>query len=204
MITFPMKTTTMRAPLVVLFALLSVTCARQEDGFKSVVLEQCARYPRMQMQDLYKLAFQGALGNEHLMTDTALVRDYLRKELEELGPLRGEPLFEEITPGGTLVRVNLRPFKDGGGDPERLLDAMFQTASAFEPSEERLESYLLSIRQLARDELIPITLGEFLPYVEHLRTSGFPALHHSASYEKEYHPAYRVVLRALLPDVSTD
>jgi hypothetical protein len=204
MITFPMKTTTMRAPLVVLFALLSVTCARQEDGFKSVVLEQCARYPRMQMQDLYKLAFQGALGNEHLMTDTALVRDYLRKELEELGPLRGEPLFEEITPGGTLVRVNLRPFKDGGGDPERLLDAMFQTASAFEPSEERLESYLLSIRQLARDELIPITLGEFLPYVEHLRTSGFPAVHHSASYEKEYHPAYRVVLRALLPDVSTD
>ena len=204
MITFPMKMTTMRAPLVVLFALLSVSCARQEDGFKSVVLEQCARYPRMQMQDLYKLAFQGALGNEHLMTDTALVRDYLREELEGLGPPRGEPLFEEITPGGTLVRVNLRPFKDGGGDPERLLDAMFQTASAFEPSEERLESYLLSIRQLARDELIPITLGEFLPYVEHMRTSGFPAVHHSASYEKEYHPAYRVVLRALLPDVSTD
>lgn len=203
MITFPIKTATMRGAVVVLFALLTLSCARREDGFESVVLEQCARYPRMQMQDLYKLAFQGALGNEHLMTDTALVRNYLREELEGLGPPTGEPLFEDITPGGTLVRVNLRPFKDGGGDPERLLEAMLRTASAVTPSEERLESYLLSIRRLARDELIPITLGEFLPYVEHLRTSGFPAVHHSASYEKEYHPAYRVVLRALLPDVST-
>jgi hypothetical protein len=32
-----------------------------------------------------------------------------------------------------------------------------------------------------------------------MRTVGFPAVRHSAVFQAEYHPAYRVVARAFLP-----
>lgn len=183
-----------------LVGLVLCSCTPEPTGFDHVVLQQITRYPRMRMQDFYKLAFQGALGNEHLMSDTAMVKRYLLEELESVPTAAGEPLLEEINPEGTLVRVNLRPFKAAGFDPEILLRAMIRTALSVDPSEERLESYLLSIRELAIKEQIPVTLGEFLSYVEHQRMSGFPAVHHSPEYAKDYSPAYRVVLRAFLPE----
>ena len=187
-------------PLVL--GLVASACSPQPGQFDRIVLEQFARYPQMQAQDLYKLAFQAALGNEHLMVDTAMVRRYLLEELEGVEASSDEPLVEEINPEGTLVRVNLRPFKAAGLDPEALLLAMMRTAETVDPSEERLEVYLLSIRQLASEGRIPVDLRELLPYIEHQRMSGFPAVHHSSAYAETYVPAYRVTLRAFLPDIA--
>jgi len=180
-------------------AFVLLACSSEPSGFGRIVLEHWARYPQMQPQDLYKLAFQGALGNEHLMSDTAMARRYLLEELESVQPSTDEPLFEEINHEGNLVRVNLRPFKAAGLDPESLVTAMVRTGSTFSPSEQRLESYLGEVRRLSLEERIPVTLGELLPYLEQQRVAGFPPVHHSPEYTQHYHPAYRVVLRAFLP-----
>jgi len=185
--------------LSVLIAFVLLGCSPEPGGFGRVVLEHWACYPQMQPQDLYKLAFQGALGNEHLMSDTVMVRRYLLEELESVRPSNDEPLFEAINADGSLVRVNLRPFKAGGLDPEVLLAAMVRTGSTFVPSEQVLESYLGEIRRLSLEERIPVTLGELLPYLEQQRAAGFPSVHHSAEYTEHYHPAYRVVLWAYFP-----
>lgn len=185
--------------IFVLLALVFWGCSAEPSGFGRVVLEHWARYPQMQQQDLYKLAFQAALGNEHLMSDTAMVRRYLLEELESVRPSNDEPLCEEINVEGTLVRVNLRRFKAEGLDPEVLLGAMVRTGSTFIPSEQLLETFLGEIRHLSLEERIPVTLGELLPYLEQQRAAGFPPVHHSAEYAQQYHPAYRVVLAAYLP-----
>ena len=187
------------SPLAVCMAFVLLACSSEPSGFGRIVLEHWARYPQMQPQDLYKLAFQGALGNEHLMSDTAMARRYLLEELESVQPSTDEPLFEEINNEGSLVRVNLRPFKAAGLDPESLVTAMVRTGSTFSPSEQRLESYLGEVRRLSLEERIPVTLGELLPYLEQQRVAGFPPVHHSPEYTQHYHPAYRVVLRAFLP-----
>ena len=187
------------SPMPVLIAFVLLGCSSEPGGFGRVVLEHWARYPQMQPQDLYKLAFQGALGNEHLMSDTTMVRRYLLEELGSVQPSVDEPLVEAINPDGSLVRVNLRPFKAAGLDPEVLLEAMVRTGSTFVPSEQLLESFLGEIRRLSLEERIPVTLGVLLPYLEQQRAAGFPPVHHSAEYATHYHPAYRVVLGAYLP-----
>lgn len=187
------------SPLAACLAFVLVACSSEPGGFSRIVLDHWMRYPQMQPQDLYKLAFQSALGNEHLMNDTAMARRYLLEELESVQPSTEEPLFEKINAAGSLVRVNLRPFKASGLDPELLVEAMVRTGSTFTPSEQLLESFLGDIRLLALEERIPLTLGELLPYFEQQRAAGFPAVHHSPEYTQRYHPAYRVVLRAFLP-----
>jgi hypothetical protein len=187
-----------------LVLLLGVSgCSRKPQGFSRVVLQQLERYPHMQIQDLYKLAFQEALGNEHLMSDTSEARNYLLEELRSVPPDSAEVLLEEIDPEGSLVRVNLRPFKAAGFDPEVLVEAMFRTSATIKPSEKRLEANLRSIQDLVADGRIPFELRELLPYIEQQRVSGYPAVHHSAEYMQAYHPAYRVVLRAFLPFAPT-
>ncbi len=181
-------------------AVVAFECAGDHDRFERIVSEQIARYPRMEAQDLYKLALQAALGNEHLMTDSAMVRLYLEEEFDAVGAPMGEPLLEEITPDGTLVRVNLRPYKAAGLDRQRLFEAMLLSAETIQPSEQHLESYLLTILRMARAGTVPVKPGDFLPYIEQLRSEGYPAVHHSAPYEREYRPAYRVVMRSFLPE----
>jgi hypothetical protein len=177
-------------------------CSDRPSGFERITLEHFERYPEMQVQDLYKLAYQGALGNEHLTTDSAMVMHYLLEELKSVSPSPDEPLLEEINAEGTLVRVNLRPYKAAQLDPDLLFQAMIGTAATYQVNEGQLESYLRDLQRLARLRRLPFSIGEFLPYIEQQRFLGFPAVHHSSRYVEHYHPSYRVVLRALVPEAT--
>ena len=52
-----------------------------------------------------------------------------------------EPLFEFISPDSTVIRLNLRPYKAGSGDPEVLFAAMQKTWESVVPSTILFESY---------------------------------------------------------------
>ncbi len=159
----------------------------------------------MWIQDYYKLAYQAAMGNEHLMTDSAMVYDYLLKELESLGPLdirasADEPLLEEISPDSEVVRLNLRPFKARHGDQGALFQAMMQTARTFPKSPERLAQYLRDLESLTAPRgPIPYGTSTMKSYFRELRDKGYPAVHHSSQYMEKYSPAYRVILKKYVP-----
>lgn len=189
-----------RTLIILSVALCINSCITEKPTFQKVVHEQLQRYPATQIEDLYKLVFQAALGNEHLMTDSAMVHDYLIRELESIQASSLVPSFEEISPDGEVVRLNLRPFKARQGDHRALFRAMMQTARTFQKSSENLEKYLNDLEQMANSGAIAFDAAAMQSSFREMRAKGFPAVHHSAVYEEKYAPAYRVILKKFAPE----
>lgn len=166
--------------------------------FDNIVLSHYSRYPLLQIEDLYKLAHQAALGSEHAIRDVAAARKWLMHELDEMttGPL--EPLIDEISADGHIVRVHLHPFISSGGDPETILQAFIRTANEYHGSVELLGEYWGTIELLAEKGDLPFQTAELEAFIEHIESLGFPAVHHSKQYQSAYQPSYRVALRRLL------
>ena len=170
----------------------------EELAFWRMLAKQVHRYPLMEARDLYKLAYQAALGSEHALTDVAGVRHWLERELAEMGPGPTEPLLDPISADGGLVRLHLRPFVAEHGDSSTLLDAFIRTAQEFRGSVETLRRYLRYAVKIDLGGGLPFTVDEMIHFFAHMETLGFPAAHHSEQYEHAYRPAYRVVHRAYL------
>lgn len=166
--------------------------------FQYILLSHYSRYPLLQIEDLYKLAHQAALGSEHAIRDVTAARKWLIRELDEMtaGPL--EPLIDEISADGRIVRVHLLPFISSGGDPETLLQAFIRTANEYHGSEELLGESWGTIELLAEKGELPFQTADLKAYIEKMESLGFPAVHHSKQYQSAYQPSYRVVLRRLL------
>jgi hypothetical protein len=173
---------------LLLLACNTIGCGGPDSSIELVLRNHLDRYPKMEPQDVYKLIYQASLGNEHLMTDTSALREYLLDELKAVEAPTMEPSTEALTPDGELVRLNLRPFKSAHGNPEELLKAMLETARTFKKSERQLEAWLRAIEQR----------GTETAFFQRMRRERYPSVHHSDAYEAAYKPAYRVILKKLL------
>jgi hypothetical protein len=149
----------------------------------------------MQIQDLYKLIHQAALGSEHAISDLEAPRQWLERELAEMGSGPEETLIDPISADGKIVRVHLRPFLAHGGDAGTLLSAFVRTANAFHGDKAVLQDYWN-----AATELRPFSSVEMIAFIETARAQDFPAVHHSPEYERLYRPAYRVIKRKYLDE----
>jgi hypothetical protein len=177
--------------------LLLGACGHKSDSIVPVLQAQLRRYPAMQIEDVYKLVYQAAFGNGHLITDAAEARAYLRSELDSVAADATEPLAESLSPDGSVVRVNLRPFKARGVDPELLVDAMLASAPRLHAQPEAFDRWWQEIVDAAARGTIPFDSAALRSFANAKKADGYPAIHHSAAYESRYHPAYRVVLREL-------
>ena len=181
---------------------MTVASEGARDGFAAIVLAHLARYPAMQLEDVYKLAHQACLGSEHAVRDRAQAERWLERELARLGDGPQEPTIDPVAPDGRIVRVHLRPFVAAGGDATDLLDAFVRTANGFRGSHELLRSSWATVEGLAADGSLPFSRPDARAFGRRMADAGFPAVHHSAAYGAAYRPAYRVVARAFLPQVS--
>ena len=162
------------------------------------MMEQAQRRPRWQPQDMYKLAYQAALGSEHAAPSESAARRWLEMEIAGLGDGPDEPLLETISPDGRLVRVNLRPYLASGGDLERLLGAFLHTAAAWRGEMAVLQQYIDWAIELAGLAEFSIPPAEMAAFFKCMAEVGFPAAHHSPEYRDAYRPAYRVVMGELM------
>ena len=147
----------------------------------------------MQIQDVYKLIHQAALGSEHAISDPESVRNWMERELAEMGVGSDEPVVDPISEDEQIVRVHLRPFVAQSGDPATLLDAFIQTAKEFRGNRQVLKTYWDIATSMKH---FPST--EMNEFIESMHARDYPALHHSPEYERLYRPAYRVVWRKLI------
>lgn len=171
----------------------------EEQAFRQVMARQVARFPRMEPQDLYKLVFQAAMGSRHAGLDSAMARDWLDQEVAGLQPGPDEAVLDTISADGRMVRVNLRPYLAAGGSRDALLRAFVATARDYQGSEAALRRDLDLAERMADDGLLPFSRADLHAYLEQMRARGYPAVEHSPAYEAAYRPAYRVVLRSLVP-----
>jgi hypothetical protein len=175
--------------------------AQSSRGFREVVKEHLQRYPTMQIQDLYKLTLQASLGVEHFMEDTVAMLSYLNDELRQVSASDHDSLTELLTPDSQLVRLNLRPFKLNSGDPAALIQAMAVTAKTFRGARKNMFAYWGTVELMAEERFIPFKKRELQQYFQKRARERFPSVHHSTAYSRSYKPAYRVVLRNLVPDL---
>jgi hypothetical protein len=182
-------------PLVACGVLLAFAQAAvsDEDAIARLVSEHVRRHPRLEVQDLYKLLHQAALGSEHAVADLAAARQWMAHEIAALGPGLPEPLVEPVSPDGRLARVHLRPYLKAGHDPERLVEAFILTASEYKGAVSELERYGRVATRMAAAGHLPFPAEEVTRFFEAQAAQGHPAARHSAAYRQAYAPAYRVV-----------
>ena len=159
------------------------------------------RYPVMQLDDIYKLLHQAALGPGHAVKDAAVARAWLEKEAAELGPAPVEPENDIISPDGKLARVHLRSWLASGRSLDDLNRAFVETAHSYPPSREKLEKFCGCLGDLAGAGGIPFAQQEVVTYFDRIAQASYPVVHHSKTYSDAYKPAYRVVAIDLLKTI---
>jgi hypothetical protein len=177
---------------------VSTASAAEETAFQQILARQMTRYPRLAIQDLYKLIYQAALGAEHAVPDVAAAQEWLARELSQLGAGPPEPIVDTISPDGCIVRVHLRPYMAAGGDPGALLTAFVRTAQEHGGTGEQLRRYWSYAVRLAAMGGLPFNQTDLLSFWAGVEAQGLPVVHHSAGYRDAYKPAYRVIRREFL------
>lgn len=156
------------------------------------------RYPRMQLEDIYKLLHQAALGPGHAVKDKADALARLEAEAASLSDGPEEPVQDVISPDGKLVRVHLRPFLAAGGRLDDLCGAFVDTANTYPASPDKLAKFCGCLGDLAAAGGLPFPKADVVAWFDRIAAAGYPAVRHSAGFAEHYKPAYRVVSIDLL------
>lgn len=157
----------------------------------------------MRIEDAYKWLFQATLGGEHAVHDLKMVRDWLESEWKTLGkPAPSEPLLVPLDPVHKLVRLNLRPFKAQGGTKAQVLALFVSSAKTFHGDRKAFVREWDTLRdRLQGSPIGRIDLAAWTRLDGETSKQGYPAIDHSAEYERAAKPAYRVVLSSLVRPV---
>jgi len=172
-----------------------------DERFISLIIEQCKKYPAMQVQDLLKLVYQNEFGCGHMVMDTAcsleMIVDEYRALSDELrtdtfcGAMWTSHLTEYI--GNGMCRLNLRVLKQSTLTPETLNSLFMLTANKPMGSTEGFEKKAAEVIKLCESGEIPFEAKEVAQALEASRLAGHPPQRHSEEYRAAYKPAYRVV-----------
>lgn len=153
--------------------------------FETIAAEHQKRWPGMQAQDHGKLAYQSALGPEHLIADEGAVLARLLEEWNDLPT--GIPRREAENIGSGLCRFHLYDEEDKSLASQLLVKLFCMTAEEHKGGREKLEENLRVLEKLPVEGM-----GKWLA---EYRSRGCPPVGHSEAYRKLYVPHYRLLKR---------
>jgi hypothetical protein len=157
-----------------------------------LILEHMMLRPLARTQDIYKLLYQGVFGVGHIVSERTwdiLVEEAGRISLTDHSE---DPLIEPVSPDGSMVRVNLRQYINGGGDLETLYKVMVESGK-HQGEEEVFLDYWSQYKKLVGDGLFSASKEEIEALDELIQSEGVKPRHHTEQYREAYYPAYRVV-----------
>ena len=188
-----------REKLILLFIVFFILCndfalcENEKVKLKDIIITQFNRYPKMEVTDLFKIVYLAAMGNKHLLKDKSKAYKYLKYEFENIKASDSEPLYEEISPDGRFVRVNLRPYKAKEWYIDDLFEIMLKTASYYDESIKKLNNYCYYLIEFQKQGCIPFSKNSLKNIIFKMKENQYALFHHSKEYKKHYKPAYRVV-----------
>ena len=165
------------------------------DQLQEVLLWHQQRYPRMQIQDLVKLAYQNEFAGGHMIADVESNLQRLRAECQALagnsdGVKPGE-IFVGI--GNGLCRLQLAAIEGTGVRLTTVNQFFVNTARSRRGDLSSLEHKLEVLRACCQAGTLPHSPADLDAFLLTYRAQGYPAISHSAVYRDHYKPAYRVV-----------
>lgn len=165
---------------------------------KTILLAHAARYPLMKPQDAVKLIYQNEFGGGHLIQDEKACLTYLCREYSTVCQSASMPLYEDI--GNHLVRVNLAALDAHGISPEELGKCFIRSAALHRGDQNAFRLKLSVLEELTQAGAMPFPPSDLCACLKAYEEAGFPPVSHSDTYRSAYHPAYRVVDQAFLPN----
>jgi len=167
-----------------------------------LIEKQILQRPAMQVEDIYKLLYQGTMGVGHLLSRPQVASDRLKAEMATTENVAiSEALVEDITIDQPMVRINLRPYATTGLPTDLLLTGMLQTEHVFSPSLVRLIQAWNEYREMEEKHCFPGERKGISPFNEHLSSARYPVQHHSPIYRKCYHPSYRIMAKSVFLNI---
>lgn len=151
--------------------------------FQQILREHITRYPLMCPQDYGKLAFQNEFGPEHIVLDKEIFSLSLRNEWEAVHDDGLPRLPENI--GNNLCRFHLTKTGDLETAVPLLTKLCVLTAQKVAGTASGLAENLACLDAL--------DIAGMTNWLAEYRNQGCPAVHHSHTYRKAYHPHYRLL-----------
>lgn len=149
----------------------------------------------IRIEDAYKWLYQATRGGEHAIPDEESARDWLESEWQTLAePKPNEPLWQPLSPEGEIVRLNLRPFRARGGRMDELLAAFVESSRRFDNNQANFKTAWKELgKRLKQKPIGALNWKDWRELDRKMRLSGYPAIHHSESFNRECQPAYRIL-----------
>ncbi len=164
---------------------------------EKLILDQYAKYPKIKIQDIIKALYQSEFGCAHFVADENAAAKYLQDELAriEKSDIEGE-LIEPI--GERFSRVNLHVLNECGLKPKTLLKLFIITSRQQKECKDDFDKKLNIIIDLCEKEALPFSKKEAEKTIKEYKESGMNTVHHTARFNEEYYPAYRVISNDLV------
>ena len=166
----------------------------QEDAVRELCEYMVRTYPQATLQDVYKTCYQDFFGAEHMISDTASVRAYLKYELEQM--TNDEVVMPSMEPTGfrhRFVRMNLQQVMHGQMTEDELFNAFLEAANESTPVHDHWADEWAQIETIAL-QVQPAWQNEELQTLLHQAARNQQAVHHSAAFREAYHPHYRIII----------
>ena len=162
---------------------------------KELLTWHLANKKSLQVQDVYKLFYQGVHGPAHMLKNLNSAEQYLYSEYRNVGESTHEFLLDPVSLDGSVVRVNLRPYKAQRGNIKKLFKVLHLSAQQIRGENEEFVAVWDQFVPLVKAGQLQFPLHEVKIFDEQLRTHGPRTVHHSPEYREANKPAYRVVMR---------
>lgn len=163
-----------------------------------LITTHLARYPHMDILDVYKLLHQAVFGPGQVIKNQKAAREWLERESGLLKPTAEQTLIESVHPQGEIVRLHLRPYLAEQGSLAQLLVAFAESSRTVQGKLDTMQDYWLSFEMMLQQgkyfnghfDLRNAVLTGKVRAAENWSNS-----HHSPQYNHYYKPVYRVLLR---------
>lgn len=169
---------------------------------------QLERYPASTLQDIYKSFFQDAFGPGHLIDNPVQARQYIEEESLQSHESLCE-LYEKAGAGENYYRVSLSLVASGTVGTEQLADAFCRSAAMTQSSSaaEWQSTWQKIERITAKYKHLLQGYDQDRKKINQAIESGNFMMRHSAAYNRNYHPHYRIIHRTIfeteiLPHIS--
>ena len=186
--------------LLIAMCICAACSAVQEDELTAqAITALLAKYPKANLQDVYKSFYQERFGPGHMIPNVQNARDYLMSELDEAHECEGD-YYEPTGSHGNYIRIYLHAVSDGIISAEDLLDAFVSSANNVKPASGTWAEQWNEIVRVIDNKQLPVPSTDTLRQQLKDCSEKDEAVHHSTEYETNYHPHFRIVERNIFED----
>lgn len=158
---------------------------------KEYILDQFKTYPHLELEDLMKFLYQSTFGCEHLVSDQDTVKKHIQQEFDtQMDSCNSIEYLD-----GDYVRLHLNY-----GLSVNTLSTLFILSSQQEKNGiKQLEDKIQILLDLISNNTLPFSLEESTNILLKWKEDGYPAIHHSNTFNQKYHPSYRLIHKKYVP-----